>query len=281
MDIKEKIEEKYRDMCDIKSGTTKEEYEKNQAEYFELISKLSKKERKAIMFEIIEKLAQKKEEEQKNLVYPDQNARCSELFEMIDDILSKGTFDIKENESKVVRREYSKGGESIYRGYYCPSKIADIVVGNVKRGRLLKRVKGSNPTYCYGFDENDKIISAKKICTDEYEFIYYKGNEQIGVKFRRDAMSIAISKFENDKIVSYELFHYDGSNRTIWEYQKEIYQYSYERMLVIWEFYNKFPHKSFFERTTYDFSIKEGLLSNYLVDGVQEYKVDPKIKREI
>ncbi|MBE6655219.1 MAG: hypothetical protein E7608_07220 [Ruminococcaceae bacterium] len=281
MDIKDKIEEKYRNLCEVKPGTTKEEYEKNQAEYFELISKLSKKERKAIMFEIIEKLAQKKEEEQKNLVYTEQNARCSEILEMIDDILSKGAFDIKENESKVVRREYSKGGECIYRGYYCPSKIEDIVVGNVKRGRLLKRVKGSNPTYCYGFDENDRIISAKKICTDEYEFIYYKGNEQIGVNFRRDAMSIAISKFENDKIISYELFHYDGYNKTIWEYQKEIYQYSDERMLVIWEFYNKFSDGIFFERTTYDFAVKDGFLSNYLADGVREYKVDPKIKREV
>lgn len=39
----------------------------------------------------------------------------------------------------IIRFEYAKGGESIHRGYYCPSLVYDLVVGNVKRGRLYKR----------------------------------------------------------------------------------------------------------------------------------------------
>ncbi|MBQ8403814.1 MAG: hypothetical protein IJX55_05260 [Clostridia bacterium] len=277
MNIKQEIEERYRNLLYIKPDTTKEEYEKNRTEYLKLLSNFSKKEKEEILFEIIKKI----QKEQKIIAHTEQDARCAEILKMIEDILLNNILDIEKNEAKVVRREYASGGECIYRGFYCPSKIADIVVGNVKRGRILKRVKGSKPNYCYGFDENDRIISVKKIFgkfDDEYEFIYYKCNEEIGVNFRRNAMSVAICKFENDKMISYELFQYDGFNKNISEYLKETYKYSAESMVVMWERY--YPAVNSFSSTTYYFSVKDGYLSNYLADGVREYIVNPKIKRK-
>ena len=43
-----------------------------------------------------------------------------------------------------------------------PSIIADIVVGGVKRGRLLRRVTTrSRPSFRYGFDADDRLIYAE------------------------------------------------------------------------------------------------------------------------
>ena len=49
----------------------------------------------------------------------------------------------------VVRTEYARGGETIHRGYYCPSPVYDIIVGGASRGRLLKDMKRvkKNPDY--------------------------------------------------------------------------------------------------------------------------------------
>ena len=171
----------------------------------------------------------------------------------------------------------------MHRGYYGPSKIIDIVVGNLKRGRLLKRVKGSKPKYCYGFDENDCLISVRKIFEkfdDEYEFIYYKENEEIGVNFRGDKMSVSVCKFENGKLLSYEYFYYDGFDKNISEYWKETYKYSTEQMIVNWERYYRGEY-NILSRNIYNFSIKDGFLSDYTVNWVHEYKVDSKIKREV
>ncbi len=38
-----------------------------------------------------------------------------------------------------MRHEIGLGGELMHRGYYCPSLIEDVVVGNTKRGRISKR----------------------------------------------------------------------------------------------------------------------------------------------
>ncbi|XEC94050.1 hypothetical protein AB6A23_22320 [Paenibacillus tarimensis] len=42
-------------------------------------------------------------------------------------------------EKNIVRLAYSKGGEVIHRGFYCPSPVMDIIIGGMKRGRLFKK----------------------------------------------------------------------------------------------------------------------------------------------
>ena len=60
----------------------------------------------------------------------------------------------------VVRTEYARGGETIHRGYYCPSPVYDIIVGGASRGRLLKDMKRikKNPDYTFGFNANNELI---------------------------------------------------------------------------------------------------------------------------
>ena len=71
----------------------------------------------------------------------------------------KDSFDdlYKGIEEKTCRREYSKGGISIHRGFYSPSHM-DLVVRGVNRGRLLKRGKNGKESYEYLFDKDNELI---------------------------------------------------------------------------------------------------------------------------
>lgn len=65
---------------------------------------------------------------------------------------------------QVVRKEYARGGETIHRGFYCPSPVQDIIVGNCKRGKLVKKPR-KIPDYEYWFDDNNHLILVEQICT--------------------------------------------------------------------------------------------------------------------
>ncbi len=85
----------------------------------------------------------------------------------------------------IVRKEYSSKGSEIHRGFYCPSPVQDVVIGNCKRGRLLKnKNKLSSYGFEYGFDEKDRLIFARCDEIDNIEFIEYKDNYSIGYRFR-------------------------------------------------------------------------------------------------
>jgi ferredoxin-thioredoxin reductase catalytic subunit len=67
-------------------------------------------------------------------------------------------------EKEVARFEYSKGGETIHRGYHCPSLVLDLIVGNAKRGRLLKRKpEFGKYSYEYGFDIENRLIRVRGV----------------------------------------------------------------------------------------------------------------------
>ncbi|MEH6949139.1 hypothetical protein V7068_19130, partial [Bacillus sp. JJ634] len=67
-------------------------------------------------------------------------------------------------EQAITKFEYLKGGETIHRGYYCPSPILDLIVGNAKRGRLLKRKPDFGKfTYEYGFDIDNRMIRVREV----------------------------------------------------------------------------------------------------------------------
>ncbi|MBQ9673696.1 MAG: hypothetical protein IJV39_03625 [Ruminococcus sp.] len=45
-------------------------------------------------------------------------------------------------------------------GYYCPSPVFDLIVGNVHRGKILKRMtKRSRPVMKYGFNSDNQIVT--------------------------------------------------------------------------------------------------------------------------
>ena len=48
---------------------------------------------------------------------------------------------INETSQKVYSYKYGIGGQNLHRGWYCPSIIYDIVIGNASRGRIVKNYR--------------------------------------------------------------------------------------------------------------------------------------------
>ncbi|MCM3115723.1 hypothetical protein M3610_10525 [Neobacillus sp. MER 74] len=117
-------------------------------------------------------------------------------------------------EKEIVNTQYSKGGEAIHRGYYCPSPVLDLIVGGLKRGKLFKRTPDfGRYSYEYCFDANDRLVHVKGVnefttpdSNYDEEYLLYDGNIILGVEFRHTGDIVAVSRctYENNHIVKYE-----------------------------------------------------------------------------
>ena len=56
--------------------------------------------------------------------------------------------------------QYAVGGELLHRGYYCPSPVKDIVMGNCNRGKMIKHpIKFEQKMmYEYGFCDDQLLL---------------------------------------------------------------------------------------------------------------------------
>lgn len=117
-------------------------------------------------------------------------------------------------EKEIVNIQYSKGGETIHRGYYCPSPVLDLIVGGLKRGKLLKRKpEFGRYSYEHCFDSNNRLILVKGVnefTTPESnyneEYLLHKGNIISGVEFDQMGDIVAVSRctYEKNNIIKYE-----------------------------------------------------------------------------
>lgn len=197
--------------------------------------------------------------------------------------------------NSVNKYEFSSGGEVLHRGYYCPSPIIDIVVGNGKRGKNIKALNAkSKPTYRYGFDSQNNLILVDILHLNEKEIIISNGNIETGICFSNDFGITALSEshYEN-QIVSYVYCSYSSFANCVGDYRKEVYQYSSEGLEVFDMFYffnNK--HAPILQHEQYHFQHDDnGYISKYTVteyDGenikdsmLQGHEFHPIIKRKV
>ena len=109
----------------------------------------------------------------------------------------------------TLEKQYGRGGECIHRGYYCPSPVKDILIGNLNRGKLLKTQRSAGTAdYCFYFDK-DKLVMVDKYAVFpergrvlySREFILRDGDIEIAstYEFRRsghiELTGISICKF--------------------------------------------------------------------------------------
>lgn len=134
--------------------------------------------------------------------------------------------------SNIKRKEYSSGGELLPRGFYCPSPIYDIVTGNCKRGKLLKRITSrSKPAYEYCFDKNGKLIIVNHLYENCSEILEYNDNIVTGITFSKEENTEITSVIEceyddNGRIVSYIVADSSFNDCCIDHLEKEYYMYN-------------------------------------------------------
>lgn len=198
-------------------------------------------------------------------------------------------------EEKIVRFEYSKGGETIHRGYYCPSPVLDLIIGGMKRGRLFKKKKPEfgNYSYEYGFDMEGRLLRVKGV--NEFttpdsrfneEYLIYIGDVVYGLEFDNLGELGVMSKtiYDNGKLMKYERSLCGVEKFADLHYEE--YTYDNNRLSEVDFFFNISPQLELYEedrlRVEHD---QDGniirLISDKIVDGKAEqfiYNVTPPKK---
>ena len=183
-------------------------------------------------------------------------------------------------EKRVVRYEYGRGGETLHRGYYCPSLISDIVIGNQKRGNLLKRKTKKPADYIFGFDEKDHLIMVKHYFSCDIwslEMIYQEESEEIGVTvFSGEDTSFILSRcvYDRDRIMEYDLFYDDGQDmrrdknhkKRFSEERHEKYSYFPEKLVVDFSDFSSVTNLKKIPHEVFSFGLEGKKLTSYTIE---------------
>lgn len=81
---------------------------------------------------------------------------------------------------------YGFGGMNLHRGWYCPSMILDLVIGNCSRGRLVRRPRSSGYDYRFTFDGSGLLSTVDSFFQGkpaEKEVLFSDGNIVRGFTF--------------------------------------------------------------------------------------------------
>ncbi len=174
---------------------------------------------------------------------------------------------------EVVREEYGTGGECLHRGFYCPSIIDDIVVGNASRGRVQKtKPKKGRLARTFGFNANDALILVDN--PDCTEYIFREAQCEIGVTVTKypglhGISEVTVCTYEQGRIASYVHalcnFYEDRPKKRITELNMEDYQYGTD-VLIVNRYRNCAFHNNCCEYERYTFAVHDGYLTSYTVE---------------
>ena len=146
----------------------------------------------------------------------------------------------------VVREELSSGSDMAL-GFYNPSPVLDLVVGNVHRGKILKRITNrSKPDTKYGFGADGRMV-AFSVIRDEpvrggvHGFVTYDGNSATYLQFQKwheilDVDWIMQTEYDiTGKLTCFTEVLFIGD--TCSEMRQEIYTYNEEYMThyIMWD----------------------------------------------
>ena len=128
--------------------------------------------------------------------------------------------------SREYHTLYGVGGLNLHRGWYCPSIVSDIVIGNCSRGRIVKNPRTSQYTYKYYFDENNRLTIVDMFYKNKYvssEYIIYKGNVVEGYTLLSDntMMRYSQEQYSNGICSDYHYLDYNIINKPPYNYHYE------------------------------------------------------------
>lgn len=141
-----------------------------------------------------------------------QKIECERLS-CISQQLYSNIDDIKAVAEKSVARIEIATGSSIHRGVYCPSPILDVVIGNISRGRILKRVTSlSKVSNHFEFDNGGCLLTSRSVCDnmpDVIEYIVRQGDNIYGLTIDPFYGPTYISE---ESFIDHKLSHYRYAN---------------------------------------------------------------------
>lgn len=176
---------------------------------------------------------------------------CEILQQKYDSLFRKYSCDYNELLEYVkpdsYRPEYAKSDLSCHRGYYCPSRILDIVIGGCNRGKKVKQKPKNGYYYEYVFNKKDELIASKVFHDTELlsqEVVLWNGQTSLSIEYGKSPITAAyelctISECCYDhygRIIEYELTHF--LNGCWSEVQTEKYEYHSNQFICFREEYD-------------------------------------------
>lgn len=159
------------------------------------------------------------------------------------------------------------------RGYYDPTLILDIIVGNISRGKIIKRKSKNEPDFVFGFNIKNELIYVNHI-NSRFEYIFNYNGLEIGLHIKNDdfnIVGITICKHKDGKIikklstlynsVEIEKYYYTSNNLivdTYYSFLKEnvIFNFIVENDNLISYKFNTFRNEEFFQSSYMTYEVK-------------------------
>ncbi len=187
---------------------------------------------------------------------------------------------VRQAEGAVVSTEGAVNG-TIHRGVYCPSPVLDLIVGNVRRGKLLQRVTAkSKLTHQYGFDAAHRLVFSRSISRGEViatEYLFRQDRAVYGLSLDAHGAVTAVSEelYCEDLPVKYTYAQYLpwGPALTCVDYRSEEYTYEGD-VLAACHVRTYHPVAQIHSHEAYRFRHTDGCLSGYTVE---EYEGDQRV----
>lgn len=85
---------------------------------------------------------------------------------------------------------------TLHRGCYHPSPVVDLIVGNVKRGKLC-RDNNRRLTHRYGFDSEGRLLSIETVYqgkTVKTEYLFHEAETILGISIDADGTLCTVSR---------------------------------------------------------------------------------------
>ena len=219
-------------------------------------------------------------------------AMCLQQQQKCDLLLERGRHYLKDlnnissvAKTKAVRFEYAIKG-SVHRAVYCPSPVLDLLVGNVRRGRILDRVTAASKiTHRFGFDKNNQLQFVEVISDIDRqiaytEYITREKNKLFGITIDNAGHLSALSEeqFVDGRIQKYIYAEMLPATEDIlcFDLNTEEYQYD-EHGLASCEWTGFDPLSSDMRRKLLcKFERRDGLLYSYTTQDLIWMQIDPE-----
>lgn len=209
----------------------------------------------------------------------------------IDSLLAQGIVSWQSQDSSrqlgsCSTREEMCAGSSLHRGYYHPSPVYDIIVGNTKRGKLLKHPSPTTKySHRYIYGKDNTLERVETIFQDRRAFIEYiqhAGNKRFGftIDCFGNLSTVCEEIYDNNRLVSFSILNcsFDGIEYSCYNYHLENYYYDGDGIREC-DFINYSPQSNMLIEEHYIFDRTDGYLTSY-ANTASQTKYAIRIKRK-
>ena len=228
----------------------------------------------------------------KGLFFPIPNTRQLQLCkETVAELITFGLQQIDRQNATTsgafVGEETYCVGSTLHRGAYYPSPVYDLIVGNNKRGRIVRQAKnGAKITHRYLYDQENQLYQVEHIYMDRVSYtetLFRNQDEILGVTVDNQGRLAAVTReiYQDQRLRSFVILNCCdiGNGSECYDYLQEDYDYDADGLCGC-RFITVHPGSNYLSDDYYEFERLDGYLTAYKnrLDPGTRYLISKKRK---